>query len=44
LPEGDVHDKQSAFYDPQRIESQPFRYGAACQHFVDGYRTVGLPE
>jgi hypothetical protein len=28
----------------QRIESQPFRYGAACQHFVDGYRTVGLPE
>ena len=26
------------------VESQPFRDEATCQHFVDGYRKVGLPE
>jgi tetratricopeptide (TPR) repeat protein len=26
------------------VETQGFRDGAACQHFVDGYRKAGLPE
>jgi TolB-like protein len=28
----------------QWVELQAFRDGAACQHFVDGYRKAGLPE